>query len=78
MPNKRPMSDYERQKILDQSNVKVINVDRNDVFETAKQMLTAVCELTGQPVPSDEEIWAVVQATLDTNQDELDSKHNSH
>lgn len=74
MPSKRPMSDYEKQKILDQENVKMIHVDKNDVFDTAKQMLIAVCELTGQPIPSDEEIWAVVKGTLEGNLDETHSK----
>ena len=74
MPNKRPMSDHDRQKLLDQENVKVIHINEDDMFETAKQMLTAVCEFTGQPVPSDEEIWAVVKASLEGNLDELNPK----
>lgn len=63
MTKKPPMTDYEKQLLLDQDNVHVVNLKPfdEDPFEYTKGLLVAICGITGKSVPSDDEIRKIVE-----------------
>lgn len=71
---KPPMTDFEKQRLLDldveaqkladeYEHVQIMHLGEyeDDPFIYTKELLTALCEATGRPVPSDEEIRAIVE-----------------
>ena len=74
MTQQPPMTDLERQRILDleaearkvareYDNVYIapVGIFHDDPFTYTKELLTALCQATGRPIPSDEEIQDIVE-----------------
>ncbi len=71
---KPPMTDFEKQRRMDldaearkiaseDDNVHMLHLGefQTDPFEYTKELLTAICQATGRPVPTDEEIRGIVE-----------------
>ena len=70
---KPPMTDFEKQRLIDMDremrklaetdeNVHILSLGdfKQDPFTYTKELLTAICQATGKPVPSDQEILKIV------------------
>ena len=71
---KPPMTDYEKQQRMDMDaeaqklaedfdNVHLMELGEfdDDPFLYTKELLTAICQATGRPVPTDDEIKEIVE-----------------
>lgn len=67
------MSDYEKQKLLDDENFHQVELPEfeEDPFEYAKGLITAICTVTGKPIPSDEEIKTMIDKAIASNDGKL-------